>query len=159
MGVYDTDLSSFAHKIVKGFETNTPDFSSLSGFYAIGQRNLINESFSLVGIDVGVKAGLGAFVHLDYSDKLFEVGGYGFLKAKGGIDITGCGFVGVNNLTYMNVTGKYENKELTVSTCSTMETCVGACGLEVCLSIFSKIEISTGSSPKLELGLDGSCGK
>ncbi|MCD6346170.1 MAG: hypothetical protein J7L96_01990, partial [Bacteroidales bacterium] len=160
LGDYDSDLSSLTNEILQGFETQKPDFSSISGFYAIGQRNLINVSLPLLAIDVAAKAGLGAFVHLDFGDEIFEVGGYGFLKAKGGIDVPACGYVGVNNRAYMNVTGEYkfDTKVLTISSCSIMETCVGACGLEGCISILSKMKVSTNSAPDLTLQIGGDCG-
>jgi len=158
LGDYSADLNGFAQNILQGFETKRPDFSTLSGFYAIGQRNMINESFSLVAIDVGVKAGLGSFVHMDFSDMEFEVGGYGFVTAQGGVDVPACGYVGVNSRTYVDVIGSYKNNVVTISSCSLSETCVGACSLEGCISIFSKMEVSSNSSPQLTLKLGGSCG-
>ena len=157
LGVYSENLNNFAQPMLAGFETSKPDFSSLHGFYAIGQRTLIDKSFNLVGIDIAAKAGLGAFVHFDYVLEKFQVGGYGFAKLKGGIDVPLCGFVGVHQNAYMDVKGTYLNGDLSISTCSTLETCVGACGLEGCLNLLSRMKITNHSAPDVTLQLGGDC--
>ena len=157
LGIYDADLNGFAQPMLAGFETRRPDFSSLHGFYAIGQRNLIDKSFNLVGIVVSAKAGLGAFVQFDYVLEKFQIGGYGFVKAKGGINVPLCGFVGVNQNAYVDVKGTYLQGALSISTCSTLETCVGACGLEGCITMLNRLKISNQGSPETILKLGGSC--
>ncbi len=157
LGVYDNDLNNFAQPMLAGFETGKPDFSSLHGFYAIGQRNLIDKSFNLVGIVVSAKAGLGAFVQFDYVLEKFQIGGYGFAKVKGGINVPLCGFVGVQQNAYSDVVGTYLEGNLTISTCSTFETCVGACGLEGCLNILTRMSVTNLNAPSLIMKLGGSC--
>ncbi|GAB4330199.1 MAG: hypothetical protein Kow00127_22440 [Bacteroidales bacterium] len=156
LGAYDSDLSGFTNALLKNFETAKPDFSSLHGFYAIGQRTLLNVTLPLLIIDVSAKAGIGAFVHLDYSDELFQVGGYGFAKLRGGVNITGCGFVGVEQSGYADIVGSYDSGELSISTCQTIETCVGACGLNGCLTAMSRIKLSTSGVEKT-FKLGGNC--
>jgi hypothetical protein len=157
LGIYNENLNNFAQPMLAGFETGKPDFSSIHGFYAIGQRNLIDKSFNLVGINVAAKAGIGAYVQFDYSLAKFQVGGYGFAKVKGGINVPLCGFVGVHQNAYVDVVGTYLEGNLTISTCSTLETCVGACGLEGCLTILSRMAITNLNPPDLTLKLGGSC--
>jgi TANFOR domain-containing protein len=157
MGDYDADLSDVARPMLANFETNVPSFDGLTGFYLIGQRMLVNKTLPLLIIDVSVKAGIGAFVNLDLNKGMFSVGGYGFAHAKGGVNVTGCGFVGVIQDGYADIIGKYENKELSISSCQSLTTCVNACGLEGCLNFTSKIKISTGHSPEASLEINGSC--
>ncbi len=157
LGVYNSDLNEMAAPILAKFETDRPDFSSLHGFYAIGQRRFVDKSFSLVGIDIAVKAGVGAFVFLDYNIGKFELGGYGYASAVGGVNITGCGFVGVKQSAYGEVRGGYEDKSLSISTCMTSRTSVGACGLEGHLDIMSGVRISTNRPTVKALELNGKC--
>jgi len=158
LGVYDNNLNNFAQPMLASFETGKPDFSSIHGFYAIGQRNLIDKSFNLVGIDVAAKAGFGAFVQFDYALEKFQIGGYGFAKVRGGINVPLCGFVGVHQNAYADIVGTYSAGNLTISTCSTFETCVGACGLEGCLNILTRMSVTNSNNPpSLIMKLGGSC--
>ncbi len=157
LGVYNTDLNKETAPILANFETAKPDFSSLHGFYAIGQRKFVDDSFSLVGIDVAVKAGIGAFVFLDYNIGKFELGGYGFASAKGGINITGCGFIGVSQNAYGEIRGGYNNKSLSISNCMESKTRVSACSLKGCLDIMSGVRISTNRPTVKALELNGKC--
>ncbi len=156
LGDYGGDLSEVTTPMLKDFETAKPDFSSLHGFYVIAQRTLVDKSFPLLVIDVSAKAGIGTFIHLDYSDGLFQIGGYGFGKAKGGVNITGCGFVGVKQSAYADIKGTYHNGDLSLSVCQSMETCVGACGLDGCITILDRIKVSTSGNDFI-LKLGGSC--
>ncbi len=157
LGYYDADLNNVAQPILANFKTNKPNFNSLKGFYVIGQRLIIDKTLPLLIIDVSVKGGYGAFVHLDFDKKLFSVGGYGFASAVGGVNVIGCGFVGVSQTGYAELIGKYENKELSLSTCQSVSTCVNACELEGCLNFTFKMEVSTGHNPEASLEMGGSC--
>lgn len=156
LGYYDADLNNVAQPMFAKFETNIPTFNNLKGFYVIGQRVVVDKTLPLLAIDVYIKGGYGAFVHLDFDQGLFSVGGYGFAHAVGGINIEPCGFVGVRQDGYAELIGKYQNKVLSISTCQSVSTCVNACGLNGCLDFTSKIYISTDKSDaSIEIG--GSC--
>ena len=157
LGVYNADLNDVAGLMLKNFEKSKPNFSSLHGFYAIGQRTLIDKTFPLLIIDVSAKAGLGAFVHLDYADEKFIVGGYGFAKFKGGVNITGCGFVGVKQSAFAEISGGYKSGNLQITNCMESSTCVEACTLKGCLDVLNRVKISTGKPIEVTLQMNGKC--
>jgi TANFOR domain-containing protein len=159
LGDYSKDLNAKAAVMLKEFEKNPPDFSTLHGFYAVGQRNLINKSFWIActpPLKVSVKAGIGAYVHLDYANPTFMVGGYAFAKARGGTNVPLCGFVGARAIAFFNVEGGYEAGELEVESCGYLNVEVGACGLEGSLTIFNRNRLSTHGC-NVELNLSGTC--
>ena len=157
LGIYEADLSNVTQPMLQKFETNKPSFSSLHGFYVIGQRTVVDKSFPLLILNILVKGGYGAFVHLDYKQGLFSVGGYGFARMRGGTNVTGCGYVGVSQEAYAELIGKYEHKELSISTCQSVSTCVGACGLDGCIDILSRMKVETHKDPEITLKLGGTC--
>jgi hypothetical protein len=157
MGYYDADLNSVAQPMLANFETNKPNFNSLKGFYVIGQRTIIDETLPLLIINVAIKGGYGAFVHLDIDKGLFGIGGYGFVHAAGGVNVPACGFVGVSQDGYADLIGKYENGDLSISTCQSVSTCVNACKLEGCLNFTSKIKVSTNNGIEASIEMGGSC--
>ncbi len=157
LGVYNADINDVAGPMLKNFETSKPDFSSLHGFYAIGQRTLVDKTFPLLVIDVAAKGGIGAFVHLDFANEQYLLGGYGFLRMRGGVNITGCGFVGVNQTAYGEISGGYKNDKLFIENCLESETCVEACGLKGCLGILNRVVVATGEPIDAILKMDGKC--
>ena len=158
LGAYDKNLNAFAKPMLSHFETSAPNFAQgIKGFYVIGQRNLIDKSIPLAVLDVGFKAGVGAYVKLDFVENPeFKVGGYGFLKAHSGMTILGC-FLGVNATNYVGVEGSYVNGELSLKTCGSNKFCVGVCGYDACIGVMfgTKTTIQGDFSSTIEL--DGSC--
>ncbi len=158
LGAYDGSLNAFAKPLLSQFETSAPSFASgLKGFYVIGQRNFINKNVPLVVLDVGLKAGLGAYVKLDFAeDPEFKVGGYGYLKAHAGMTILGC-FLGVNATNYVGVEGSYVNDELSIKTCGSNKLCVGACGYDACIAVMYGTKTTVQGDFSSTIELDGSC--
>ncbi len=160
LGDYSHDLSDVVSPILKDFKKNPPDFSSLHGFYAIGQRNLINASFPIPvapPIMVGVKAGLGGYTRFDYANPQFTIGGYAFVDAIGGINVPLCGFVGAEAHTFFNVEGGYENNVMFIQSCGLTNVAVGACGLNGSINIINKNKLSSNGDNEFSLGLGGNC--
>ncbi len=159
MGAYDNDLTSTANRILKSFESAKPDFSSLHGFYAIGQRNIIDKSFPVLPTPIWVeaKAGIGAYVQLDYNNPTFILGGYAFAKASGGITVPMCGYVGAKASAFFGIEGGYKNDVLTISSCGTLGVGVGACGLEGAITILNKNSFNSNGSANVTFKLGGSC--
>ena len=157
LGDYDGNLNAFAKPMLSNFENEPPSFNNgLKGFYAIGQRNFINKSIPLAVLDVGLKAGVGAYVKLDFAENPeFRVGGYGYLKAHAGMTILGC-YLGVNSTNFVGVEGSYVNDELSIKTCGSNKFCVGVCGYDACIAVMYGTKTVQGDfSSTIEL--DGSC--
>jgi hypothetical protein len=160
LGDYSHDLSDVVSPILKDFKKNPPDFSSLHGFYAIGQRNLVNASFPIPvapPIMVGVKAGLGGYTRFDYSNPQFTIGGYAFVDAKGGIDVPLCGFVGAEAHAFLDINGGYQNNALQIQSCGLVSVSAGACGLNGSITILNKNKLSSNGNNEFSLGLGGNC--
>jgi hypothetical protein len=158
LGAYDASLNAFAKPMLSSFEHEPPSFSNgLTGFYVIGQRNFVNKSIPLAVLDVGMKAGLGAYVNLDFAENPeFRVGGYGFLKAHAGMTILGC-YLGVNATNYVGVEGSYVNDELSIKTCGSNKFCVGVCGYDACIGVMYGTKTTVQGNFSSTIELDGSC--
>ena len=160
LGDYSHDLSNVVAPILKDFKKNPPDFSSLHGFYAIGQRNLVNASFPIPvmpPIMVSVKAGLGGYTRFDYSNPQFTIGGYAFVDAMGGVNVPLCGFVGAEAHEFLDVEGGYENSALSIQSCGLVNVSAGACGLNGSITIKNKNKLSSNGNNEFSLSLGGNC--
>jgi TANFOR domain-containing protein len=158
LGSYDENLNAFAKPMLSRFETSAPSFAQgLKGFYAIGQRNFINVSVPLAVLNVGLKAGIGAYIKLDFAENPeFTVGGYGFLKGYSGIKLPLC-YLSVEALNYSVVEGSYKNNMLSLSTCGTNQLCVNACGYDACVGILYYTKTTSSGSFTYDISIGGNC--
>lgn len=160
MGVYDNDLTSTCNKILSPFRKNPPALTSIHGLYVIGQRNLADYSIAIPiapPLWVSFKAGIGAYVHLDYSNPTVVVGGYAFVDASGGYYVPLCSFIGVDLHAYFDVSGGYENNALFIKSCGQLDAGVNACGLQGGITLTNKCKLSSNGDNKFSLKLGGSC--
>ncbi len=163
LGVYDGDLNDVAGRMMKEFRKDPPDYSSIHGFFVIGQRILISESFTIPSmvppLHVAVDAGLGAYVQFDYQDPKFIVGGYAYLSAEGGVKIpppANC-YIGVKNDADFDIHGGYENGELYIQSCGILSINIGVCGFNTGISVLNKNKLSNKGNNEITLKLGDSC--
>ncbi len=160
MGIYENDLTSTCNKFLSPFRKSPPALTSIHGLYVIGQRNLADYTFSIPiapPLFVSFKAGIGAYVHLDYSNPTVVVGGYAFVDAKGGYYVPLCSYIGVDLSTFFDVSGGYKNKELFIRSCGQVNVGVNACGLKGGINLINKCKLSSSGNNKFSLELGGSC--
>ena len=141
VGNYNAPLDEVNAKIYAKMHRKPDKMNSIHGFYFIGEAPLIDKSFDVAGIDVSLKLLIGAFVGGNFNKPVhIEGGGYGFLKAKGGINVVGCGFVGIKSDMFFIMKMLYENG-VSLCGCSTGHFTVAACGLEGNLDILSHFRL------------------
>ncbi len=160
MGIYENDLTSTCNKILSPFRKNPPALTSIHGLYVIGQRNLADYSYSIPiapPLWISVKTGIGAYVHLDYSNPTVVIGGYAFADASGGYFVPLCSFVGVDLHAYFDVSGGYENEVLFLKSCGQLDAGVNACGLQGGITLTNKCKLSSDGDNEFSLELGGSC--
>ncbi len=162
LGVYEKDLTPVVKNILHEFRKNPPDFSSIHGFYAIGQRNLIDKTFPVPTsppVMASVKAGLGAYVHFDYQNPMFVVGGYAFIDAEGGMQIpppVNC-YIGVRSSVDFGIDGGYENEVLFIESCGILKVNAEACGMKAGISVLNRNRLSSDGESEFTLELGDSC--
>ncbi len=158
LGAYDESLNAFAKPMLSRFETSAPNFASgLKGFYVIGQRNFIDVSVPLAVLNVGLKAGIGAYVNLNFAeDPVFTVGGYGFLKGYSGVKLPLC-YLSVDVLNYALVEGSYINNKLSLTTCGSNKLCVNACGYDSCVGVMYYTKTTSSGSFSYDISVGGNC--
>ena len=157
LGNYNSDLTEKTKLILKNFETKKPDMTSLHGFYAIGQRNLIDIGFPIPPLWVTAKAGLGAYVSLDYYNPKFIIGGYAFAKAEGGMDLPLCGYVGAKANAVFDIEGGYKNNALFIQSCGELTVSVGACNINTSVTLLNKNKLSSDGNNEITFKVGGSC--
>jgi len=159
MGIYDSDLTPVCQTFLSPFRKSPPNLTSLHGIYVIGQRNLAYYSFAIPvapPLFVSFKAGIGAYVHLDYSNPTVVVGGYAFVDATGGYWVPLCSYVGVSANIFLDISGGYQNDVFFLKSCGEVKVGVQACGLEGGLELVNKIRLDSNGNNDFDLGL-GNC--
>ena len=160
IGYYSKSLQSVMHKVFAKMHKIPDNLPALKGFYFMGEMPIIDKSFTLADvIDISVVGAIGAYVGANFANKTEIIGGgYGYVYAKGGINVVGCGFVGVENYSWMNMEMQYLNKDVSLCSCGTSSYKVNLCEISGELGLLAKFRISSNSSTNYKvLKKGGSC--
>jgi hypothetical protein len=158
VGCYNASMRDANASIFAKMRKEPVTMNSFAGFFFMGEAPLVDASFTLAGvIDVSVKGGVGAYAGVNFAnDNEVIGGGYGYLDAKGGVNITGCGFVGVKSNTWLNIEMKYQGGHVSLCGCGTSKYTVEACGLSGSLGVRAKYHLGYGGND-CSISMNGSC--
>ncbi|MBN2164860.1 MAG: hypothetical protein JW717_01140 [Marinilabiliaceae bacterium] len=113
-----TDLTQIKKAFKEGYLPPFFKGGSLTGFYTIGEKQLLDKSYDLIFVDASLKAGLGAFVNGDFgSDPEFLIGGYAYASLHGEAGLSKLCRVGVGIDVHGIVSGGYDNGSFSFSNC------------------------------------------
>ncbi len=130
----------------------------IKGFFFMGESPVVDKTVELKIIDIYIVGAVGAYIGANFQGKDEVIGGgYGYVFSKGGVNIYPCGFVGVENTSWVNMEIQYLNKEVTMCGCGTTEYSVHACGLEGSLGLLAKFRLSSDKNNSATLRIGGSC--
>jgi TANFOR domain-containing protein len=137
-----------------GYRPQFANGGPIKGFYAIGERVIVDKSFSLV-VSVAAKAGLGAYVTADFSSApTFIVGGYGYAKFSSGVDIGLCCFCMCSGAMF-DIHGGIQNGNWVISNCAVASFDLTLCA--VTLDADFKMDVGYNNGLYIDVGL-GTCG-
>jgi hypothetical protein len=128
IGYTSRNLNSEVVPFLSEFKTDKPNLSGgLRGFYVIGQRGFDLGNFDIGGVvTANLNLGAGTYIYCNFADDFkFEVGGYGYLTAQGGI--TKPCDIGVFLDGHADIKGGYENGSAWFSNCSKVEGSISLC--------------------------------
>ncbi len=148
IGYYNKPMTEVNRKIFAQMRKDPVNQSTFAGFYFMGETPLVNKSGTLAGvIDLELKAGLGAYVGGLFTEGFRIIGGgYGYLDAKGGINVPLCGFVGVTNHTWFNTEFDFNKTHLSICGCGSSMYKVEACKLSGRMDVICNFHVGHGGN-------------